>query len=148
MTYGRAAIIKAFLCRNERFHVPKEVLEVELNENSTYLPYVLGRLFAVLERVQADANPGINATIRDKYFNSASATPAAIFPLLTKLSQSHLRKLNTGLRITHEKLITELEGRITQTLPARLSLPEQGAFHLGYYQQVQKFYTKKDKEDN
>lgn len=148
VTYGRAAIIKAFLRRNERFHVPKEVLEVELNENSTYLPYVLGRLFAVLERVQADANPGINATIRDKYFNSASATPAAIFPLLTKLSQSHLRKLNTGLRITHEKLITELEGRITQTLPARLSLPEQGAFHLGYYHQVQKFYTKKDKEDN
>lgn len=146
--YGRAAIIKAFLLRNELFHVPKEVLEVELNENSTYLPYVLGRLFAVLERVQADANPGINATIRDKYFNSASATPAAIFPLLTKLSQSHLRKLNTGLRITHEKLITELEGRITQTLPARLSLPEQGAFHLGYYHQVQKFYTKKDKEDN
>ncbi|MGN1068837.1 MAG: type I-C CRISPR-associated protein Cas8c/Csd1, partial [Candidatus Fimadaptatus sp.] len=124
VTYGRAAIIKAFLRRNERFHVPKEVLEVELNENSTYLPYVLGRLFAVLERVQADANPGINATIRDKYFNSASATPAAIFPLLTKLSQSHLRKLNTGLRITHEKLITELEGRITRTLPARLSLPE------------------------
>ena len=148
VTYGRAAIIKAFLRRNERFHVPKEVLEVELNENSTYLPYVLGRLFAVLERVQADANPGINATIRDKYFNSASATPAAIFPLLTKLSQSHLRKLNTGLRITHEKLITELEGRITQTLPARLTLPEQGAFHLGYYHQVQKFYTKKDKEDN
>lgn len=148
VTYGRAAIIKAFLLRNELFHVPKEVLEVELNEQSTYLPYVLGRLFAVLERVQADANPGINATIRDKYFNSASATPAAIFPLLTKLSQSHLRKLNTGLRITHEKLITELEGRITQTLPARLSLPEQGAFHLGYYHQVQKFYTKKDKEDN
>ena len=146
--YGRAAIIKAFLLRNELFHVPKEVLEVELNEQSTYLPYVLGRLFAVLERVQADANPGINATIRDKYFNSASATPAAIFPLLTKLSQSHLRKLNTGLRITHEKLITELEGRITQTLPARLTLPEQGAFHLGYYHQVQKFYTKKDKEDN
>ncbi|MGN0743308.1 MAG: type I-C CRISPR-associated protein Cas8c/Csd1 [Candidatus Fimadaptatus sp.] len=148
VTYGRAAIIKAFLLRNEQFHVPEEVLTVELNEQSTYLPYVLGRLFAVLERVQADANPGINATIRDKYFNSASATPAAIFPLLTKLSQSHLRKLNTGLRITHEKLITELEGRITQTLPARLTLPEQGAFHLGYYHQVQKFYTKKDKEDN
>ncbi|MBP3310647.1 MAG: type I-C CRISPR-associated protein Cas8c/Csd1 [Butyricicoccus sp.] len=147
ITYGRAAILKAFLLKNKQFHVPEEVLTVELNEQSTYLPYVLGRLFAVLERVQADANPGIKATIKDKYFNSASSTPATIFPLLTKLSQSHLRKLDTGLRITHEKRITELEGRIHETLPARLSLPEQGAFHLGYYHQVQKLFEKKVKEE-
>lgn len=147
ITYGRGAIIKAFLMKNDQFHVPEEVLTVELNEQSTYLPYVLGRLFAVLERVQADANPGIKATIKDKYFNSASSSPATIFPLLTKLSQSHLRKLNTGLRVTHEKRITELEGRIGQTLPAHLSLPEQGAFHLGYYHQVQKLYEKKVKEE-
>lgn len=147
ITYGRAAIIKAFLTKNDQFHVPKEVLTVELNEQSAYLPYVLGRLFAVLERVQADANPGIKATIKDKYFNSASSSPATIFPLLTKLSQSHLRKLNTGLRISYEKRITELEGRIDQTLPAHLSLPEQGAFHLGYYHQVQKLYEKKVKEE-
>lgn len=147
ITYGRAAIIKAFLTKNDQFHVPKEVLTVELNEQSAYLPYVLGRLFAVLERVQKDANPDIKATIKDKYFNSASSTPATIFPLLTKLSQSHLRKLNTGLRISYENRITELEGRIYQTLPAHLSLPEQGAFHLGYYHQVQKLYEKKVKEE-
>lgn len=147
ITYGRAAIIKAFLTKNNQFHVPEEVLTVELNEQSAYLPYVLGRLFAVLERVQKDANPDIKATIKDKYFNSASSTPATIFPLLTKLSQSHLRKLNTGLRISYEKRITELEGRICQTLPAHLSLPEQGAFHLGYYHQVQKLYEKKVKEE-
>ena len=147
ITYGRAAIIKAFLTKNNQFHVPEEVLTVELNEQSAYLPYVLGRLFAVLERVQKDANPDIKATIKDKYFNSASSTPATIFPLLTKLSQSHLRKLNTGLRISYEKRITELEGRIYQTLPAHLSLPEQGAFHLGYYHQVQKLYEKKVKEE-
>ena len=132
VSYGRAAIIKAFLIKNDQFHIPEEVLQVELNEENTYLPYVLGRLFAVLERVQADANPGIKSTIRDKYFNSASSSPATIFPLLTKLSQSHLRKLDTGLRISHEKRITDLEGRIRQTLPDHLSLPEQGAFHLGY----------------
>lgn len=147
VSYGRAAIIKAFLTKNNQFHVPKEVLTVELNEQSAYLPYVLGRLFAVLERVQLDANPGIKATIKDKYFNSASSSPATVFPLLTKLSQSHLRKLNTGLRISYEKRITELEGRICQTLPAHMSLPEQGAFHLGYYHQVQKLYEKKVKED-
>ena len=120
---------------------------MELNEQRSYLPYVLGRLFAVLEWVQQEANPGINATIRDKYFNSASSTPATIFPLLTKLSQSHLRKLKTGSRIFYEKQITELEGRIHESLPAHLTLPEQGAFHLGYYHQVQKFYEKKVKEE-
>ena len=147
VTYGRAAILKAFFLRNTHYHIPEEVLTVELNEQSSYLPYLLGRLFAVLERVQSDANPGIKTSIKDKYFNSASATPATIFPLLTKLSQSHLRKLETGRRIYFEKQIGELEGRIHETLPVRLSLPEQGAFHLGYYHQVQKFFAGKPKEE-
>ena len=82
VTYGRAAILKAFFLRNTHYHIPEEVLTVELNEQSSYLPYLLGRLFAVLERVQSDANPGIKTSIKDKYFNSASATPATIFPLL------------------------------------------------------------------
>lgn len=147
VTRGRAAILKAFLLKNNLYAIPKEVLTVELNEQSTYLPYVLGRLFAVLERVQLAANPGIKATIKDKYFNSASATPATIFPLLTKLSQSHLRKLSAAYRIYFEKLIGDLEGRIHQTLPTRLPLPEQGTFHLGYYHQVQKFFERKQKEE-
>lgn len=150
VTYGRAAILKAFLMKNQQFQVPEEVLTVELNEQSTYLPYVLGRLFAVLERVQTDANQGIKSTIKDKYFNSASATPATIFPLLTNLSQSHLRKLKRekrGLAIAYEKTITELESRIHESLPARLTLPEQGAFHLGYYHQIQKLYKKREKEE-
>ncbi len=148
VTYGRAAILKAFFLKNREFQIPKEVLQVELNEQSTHLPYVLGRLFAVLERVQSAANPVINATIKDKYFNSACATPAVVFPLLTKLSQSHLRKLETGLRVYYEKLIGDLECRIHETLPARLSLADQGTFHLGYYHQVQKFYEKKDKGES
>ena len=148
VTYGRAAILKAFFLKNREFQVPKEVLQVELNEQSSHLPYVLGRLFAVLERVQSAANPGLNATIKDKYFNSACATPAVIFPLLTKLSQSHLRKLDTGGRVYFEKLIGDLEGRIRETLPARLPLADQGTFHLGYYHQVQKFYEKKDQGGN
>ncbi len=148
VTYGRAAILKAFFLKNREFKVPEEVLAVELNDQSNHLPYVLGRLFAVLERVQSAANPGINATIKDKYFNSACATPAAIFPLLTKLSQSHLRKLEGGLKTYFEKMIGDLEGRIHETLPTRMSLADQGTFHLGYYHQVQKFYEKKDKGGN
>ncbi len=148
ITYGRAAILKAFFLKNREFKVPEEVLQVELNDQSSHLPYVLGRLFAVLERVQSTANFGINATIKDKYFNSACATPATIFPLLTKLSQSHLRKLEVGPRTYYEKLIGDLENRIHETLPARMSLADQGTFQLGYYHQVQKFYQKKDKGGN
>lgn len=145
VTYGRAAILKAFFTQNTYFYIPEEVLTVELNDQSTYLPYVLGRLFAVLERVQAAANPDINTTIKDKYFNSASATPATIFPLLTKLSQSHLRKLSGNLRGDFEMQIGKLENLIHESLPSRLSLPEQGAFHLGYYHQ--RFHKSNIKED-
>ncbi len=145
VTYGRAAILKAFFLKKQEFKVPEEVLHMELNDQSSHLPYVLGRLFAVLERVQTAANPNLNATIKDKYFNSAAATPATIFPLLTKLSQSHLQKLEGGLRVYFERLIGDLEGRIHETLPARMSLADQGTFQLGYYHQVQKFYEKKDK---
>ena len=148
ITYGKAAILKAFFTKNREYQVPEEVLTVELNDQSNYLPYVLGRLFAVLERVQSAANPGLNATIKDKYFNSACATPATIFPLLTKLSQSHLRKLEGGLKVYYEKIIGDLEGRIRETLPARMGLADQGTFQLGYYHQVQKFYEKKEKGGN
>ncbi len=148
VTPGRAAILKAVFLKNQEFHVPKEVLQVELNDQSNYLPYVLGRLFAVLERVQTQANPSLNATIKDKYFNSAAATPAPIFPLLTKLAQSHLRKLQEGSRFYYEGVIRDLENRIHETLPNRLALADQGVFHLGYYHQTQKFYEKRDKGGN
>ena len=117
---------------------------MELNEQSSYLPYVLGRLFAVLERVQQDANPGIKATIKDKYFNSASATPATIFPILNSLCQKHLRKLDTGLRITYDRQIGTVMNVLGETYPIRLSLQEQGSFDLGYYHQKQFRYTKKE----
>lgn len=100
VTRGRAAILKAYYLRNQTPACPKEVLTVELNENSSYLPYVLGRLFSVLEGLQNAANPGINSTIKDKYFNSAAATPATIFPLLLNLSEKHLRKLALPRRST------------------------------------------------
>ena len=148
ITRGRAAIIKAYYLRNKNSKVPKEVLTVELNKDSTYVPYVLGRLFSVLEELQEKANPGINATIKDKYFNSASATPAVIFPLLINLGQKHLRKLENGQKIYFNKQIGELTEKITQTYPKRFTLPEQGAFQLGYYHQTQYRFTKKEKEED
>lgn len=148
VTRGRAAILKAYYLRNAHQGCPEEVLQVQLNEASNYLPYVLGRLFSVLEAIQHAANPGINATIRDKYFNSAAAMPASIFPLLLNLAQKHLRKLDTGMRVYYDRQLCELTARIQQTYPTRLTLAEQGAFQLGYYHQTQKRYTKKEDVQN
>ena len=116
---------------------------MELNEQSHYTPYVLGRLFAVLEDVQSAANPGLNATIKDHYFNSACATPAVVFPTLLKLAQKHLQKLSTGSGIYFNRQITDLIGRLDAPFPARMTLPEQGTFEIGYYHQTQKRYEKK-----
>ena len=92
---GRAAILKAYYLRNSPTDLNKEVFTVSLNE-TTNVPYILGRLFSVLEAVQSDATPGINTTIKDRYFNSACATPALVFPTLLKLAQKHLQKLPDG----------------------------------------------------
>lgn len=146
ITWGRAAIIKAYLIQNH--HLEKEEEFVGLNEETNDTAYVLGRIFAVLEAVQEEANPGINATIKDRYFNSACATPESVFSILMKLKNSHIRKLERqkeGKKIYFENLLTELIGKIDE-IPKRLTLEEQGHFILGYYHQVQKRYEKKEKD--
>ncbi len=143
ITPGRAAIIKAYYLRNPDKQCPKEVLTVSLNENSTNVPYTIGRLFAVYEAAQEKANPGINTTIRDKYFNSVAATPAHILPTLNNLYQKHLRKMDKGSQVWFDKQVSELLGVLGEELPTRLTLPEQGAFQLGYYHQQQKRFEKK-----
>ena len=150
VTYGRAAIIKAYLIKNYKWKEGEKYMA--LNEACNEPAYILGRLFAVLEGVQKDANPDIKATIRDRYFNSACATPATVFPILLKLKNSHIRKLerdNGYKKRKHEDAITELIGKLDMTdsgkgMPSRLSLEEQGRFMLGYYHQTQKRYEKKE----
>lgn len=146
VTRGRAAIIKAYYLKNKNRDCSEEegVLEMELNEKSTNVPYTLGRLFAVLEQIQQTANPTINATIKDKYFNAAASTPAHIFPILINLAQKHLRKLNEGQKKYFDKQIGELSVVIGEEYPVRMNLPQQGAFQLGYYCQTQKRYQKKE----
>ena len=150
VTCGRAAIIKAFLIQNYKWKEGEGCmgLNVECKEPA----YVLGRLFAILEFIQKDANPGINTTIRDRYFNSACTTPASVFPVLIKLKNSHIKKLEResgGTKIYYEKLLTELMGNLAVEgkgtgFARRLSLEEQGKFMLGYYHQIQKKYEKKE----
>ena len=144
ITWGRAAILKAYYLQNTHPDVPKEVLTVSLNPESKNPYYTLGRLFSVLETVQSAANPGINATIKDRYFNSASATPSIVFPTLLNLSEKHRKKLTAGQQIYYEKQIMELLAVLGESFPARLSLPQQGAFQLGYYHQTQERYQKKE----
>ncbi len=148
ITRGKAAIVKGYLLRNTKhrkdYSYIKEASTMALNEASNYTPYVLGRLFSTLEAVQSAANPGINATIKDKYFNSACATPAAVFPILLKLANSHLKKLGGGLAVNYSKQIGELTARLETAFLKTLSLEEQGAFILGYYHQTQKRFEKKN----
>lgn len=148
ITWQRAAILKAYYLKNEHVDCPKEVLTVSLNEASTNPAYTLGRLFAIYEAVQQDANPGINSTIKDKYFNSASAMPASIFPILGNLYQKHLRKLGDGSRIYYDKQVAALKCILGESYPQRMTLAQQGAFDLGYYHQTQKRYEKRNKEED
>ena len=148
VTRGRAAIIKAYYLKNGNRDCSREegVLEMELNEQCNNVPYTLGRLFAVLEHIQQEANPGINATIKDKYFNAAASTPAQVFPVLLNLAQKHLRKLGDGQKIYFDQQIGGLMERIGEEYPRRLNLPKQGSFQLGYYCQTQKRYQKKEEK--
>ncbi len=144
VNWRRAAILKAYYWKNEDKDCPKEVLTVSLNEKSTNIPYTLGRLFSVYEAVQQAANPGINTTIKDKYFNSASAIPATIFAILADLCQKHLRKLEKGQQIYFNQMIGSIKDILGEEYPARLTLPQRASFDLGYYHQTQKRYTKKE----
>ena len=117
-----------------------------LNKDSTYVPYVLGRLFSVLEKIQKRANPDINTTIKDKYFNSASATPSLVFPILINLAQKHLQKLDIKAQSYFNIQLQEIFDKFDEITeyPKRLTMPEQGSFQIGYYHQTQYGFTKKE----
>ncbi|HHV05637.1 MAG TPA: type I-C CRISPR-associated protein Cas8c/Csd1 [Anaerolineaceae bacterium] len=148
----KAGIIKACLLRKARqqnnTHL-QEILTMSLNPQSTNQAYLLGRLFAVLEKAQEDAaSPNkLNATIKDRYFTAASANPASTFPVLLRLSQHHISKSEWG-RISEIRIgeIMELLDIDDTPFPKRLSLDEQGIFILGYYHQRNDFYKSKKQE--
>jgi len=156
VTYPRAALIKA--CLNQTNRNPtnlrsgtdnstqQEDLQVSLDLTNTNIGYRLGRLFAVLEKVQEEANPGLNATIRDRFYGAASSTPVSVFSTLLKLSKHHLAKIETrGCAVNLEKLLQEITDAIDGCLgfPPHLMLADQGRFAIGYYHQKQAFYAKK-----
>jgi CRISPR-associated protein Csd1 len=143
VNYYRAALVKGVLTRNYE----KREVTMALNEDSKDVAYRLGRLFAVLEKAQEDVIPGANATIKDRFFGSASATPSVVFPQLIRLSQHHLAKDDEkGRKINKEKLIQAILDGIEadEGFPAHLTLEKQGMFTLGYYHQRKAFFTKRE----
>jgi CRISPR-associated protein Csd1 len=145
INYVRAAYIKAHLLRKYRRqdHNPyQEALQMSLNESFTHPAYVLGRLFAVLEKAQREAiGQNINATIKDRYFTSACATPASVFPTLLRLAHHWTAKAEYGG--ISDRRIQDLLGMLdAKPFPPRLTLEEQGVFVLGYYHQRAAFYAK------
>lgn len=138
---ARMAIIKAYL---NRINDNNKKIDTMLDKSNTNQGYLCGRLFAVLDKIQEDAN-GISS-IRERYMNAASATPASVFATILNLSSHHMEKLaNESRRIFYEKIKQEIIDKIPATgFPAHLDLQDQGRFFIGYYHQRQDFFTKKE----
>ncbi len=150
ISHTKAAFIKAYLLKNGQEHWEGN-LQMALNENCNDVSYVLGRMFSLLENIQQSANPTINTTIKERYFNSACATPAFVFPILLKLANTYLSKLDERKAVYFKKRMGALMDKIIMPeegipFPARLTLEEQGAFILGYYQETQARYKGKEEE--
>lgn len=150
VSHTKAAFIKAYLLKNATKHWEGK-LQMAVNTQTKDISYVLGRLFSVLEDIQLKAIPEINATIKRRYFNSACTTPAAVFPILLKLTNSHISKFEKSKAIYYKKKLGALMDQIEMPntgmpFPKRLNLEEQGAFVLGYYQETQARYVKKQEE--
>ncbi|MDH5730625.1 MAG: type I-C CRISPR-associated protein Cas8c/Csd1, partial [Gammaproteobacteria bacterium] len=143
VNFTRASVLKAYINRKHRHANEKqEEVTVTLNKNETRIGYNLGRLFAVLEKLQQDAQPGIKATIRDRYYSSASSTPVSVFGTLMRLSTHHMKKLdNPAFKISAEKRISEVMASVPE-FPSNLNLENQGLFAIGYYHQRQDLFTK------
>ena len=145
----RAAILKAYLNRKETiYNTNEKLITMSLDLDNKNQGYLCGRLFAVLEKIQEDAQPGINATIKDRYYGAASSTPVTVFGRLLNLSNHHLAKLGGGSKTHFEKMIQGImTGVSSNGLPAHLSLDDQSRFAIGYYHQRQDLFTKKDKNN-
>jgi CRISPR-associated protein Csd1 len=152
VNYLRAAAIKATLRRAASLNQDDETQPQELNDmldiDNPSPAYRLGRLFATLEKIQEEASPGLNATIRERYYGAASSTPVTVFTTLLRLKNHHLAKIVSRGRVVNlERLLGEIIGGIG-AFPAHLNLPDQGRFAVGYYHQRQDFFTKREPTHN
>lgn len=143
----RAAMIKAIIARRHRKNLIQEGVPMALDENNRNVAYLLGRLFAVLERIQGQALGEVNAGISARYYGSASTVPFSVFPRLLSGARHHLGKLGKdrpGSAVYLDKDIGEIVGSLPESyFPRHLSIDDQGRFAIGYYQQKQHYFEKK-----
>ena len=147
----RIAIIKAVLNRDYRKRLIKEEVPMSLDENNENCAYQLGRLFAVLERIQSVAINKANATITDRYFATASTVPYSVFPRLLAGSKNHLskvRKRAPGYAVNLDKDMTQIIGKLPPSFPKHSSIENQGRFTIGYYHQREKYFTSNKSESS
>jgi CRISPR-associated protein Csd1 len=150
VNYLRASAIKAWLNRDlRRRGALVSTCEKEfgpmLDPENPDAAYRLGRLFATLEKIQEEASPGLNATIRDRYYGGASSSPVMVFTTLLRLKNHHVAKLHQGRRVQMERLIGEIMSTLTG-FPTHMPVRQQGSFALGYYHQRQAFFTKIERD--
>ena len=144
LTVPRVAIIKAYLNRLKDQSLKK--INTMLDKENNNQGYLCGRLFAVLDKIQEEAN-NLN-TIRERYLNAASATPSAVFATILNLSNHHAEKLNDGRKIFFEKLKQEIFSKLSADgFPSHLDLQDQGRFFVGYYHQRQDFFISKKEQE-
>ena len=147
VTRERAAILKAYINRYNRFHGINEEVTVALDRNCKNKGYLVGRLFAVLEKVQQDTHPRLNATITDRYYGAASTNPVTVFPQLLKLNQHHLSNYaNKKTKSDRENELGEIINAL-DAFPPHLTLEEQARFAIGYYHEKQSFFEKNNKSE-
>jgi CRISPR-associated protein Csd1 len=139
--YLKAAIFKAILIRNFN-----QTIDMSLNTQRTESAYLLGRLFAALEKTQEDALGKVNAGIRERFYSSASATPGSVFPRILRTYQHHLAKLEGGMKTNRDRLVQAIHAPL-DGYPSHLTLEQQCLFAIGYYHQRQDFFTAKDKPE-
>ncbi len=136
---ARVAIIKAYL---NRLNDNNKKIEIMLDKDNNNQGYLCGRLFAILDKIQEDANH-INS-IRERYMNAASATPSSVFATILNLSSHHSEKLSGGGKVYYEKLKQEIIDKLpADGFPTHLNLQDQGRFFVGYYHQRQDLFTSK-----
>jgi CRISPR-associated protein Csd1 len=143
----RVAICKACLNRDARASGRREDVPMSLDKSDLNPGYRLGRLFSVLEAAQVAALGNVNASIRDRYYSAASATPASIFPTLVRNSKNHLKSVRSkkGDRLAnwYEKQIGEIIDGLKPALPRNLTLDQQGRFAIGYYHEREAIFRRK-----
>jgi len=151
VNYVRAAILKAILVRKHRIYNQGMEVKMSLDTENKNQAYLLGRLFAVLEKVQQEAVPGAGATIRDRFWGATSATPRMVFPHLLSLKNHHVSKIQTDnphRALFFEKLFGEIIDNIGSSgFPAHLTMDQQGLFCIGYYHQRQDLFKKKENQN-